>query len=114
MSHIYLFLLQCYLHLSRQTQQSQIVGYGSAALSDAFGHLLLCHSIGVEQVFVRQRNLNGVEIFALYILDECHFHDVFVVDSAYVCRNGSKSGHLRGSPASFTGYYLESVFVDLS
>ena len=64
-------------------------------------------------MLVGQGNLHGVEVFALYVLDERHFHDVLVVGGANVGGDAGKSGQLRGAEAPFAGNELVVAIVQL-
>ena len=102
-SHIYFLLLQRHLHLCRQFQQSQKVRHRRAALADALRHFVLRHAVAFEQMLEGERDFNVVEVLALNVLDECHFHHVFVGDGSDVGRNRHQLGELRGSPTAFSG-----------
>ena len=85
MSHVDAFFLQCHLHLGGQSEQTQMVGNSSTALAYTFRDFILCHAFCVEQVLVCQRYLDGVQVFTLYVLNQCQLHHCLVRDSANVC-----------------------------
>ena len=57
-------------------------------------------------MLVGQCHLNGVQIFTLDILHQCHLHHALVLDGADVGRNTRQSGYLRGTPTALTSYNL--------
>ena len=65
-------------------------------------------------MLIGQCNLDGVEVFALNVLHERHFHDVLIFDGSDVGWYGGQSGYLRRAPPALAGDDLEALVVDLS
>ena len=57
-------------------------------------------------MLIGQGYLNGVEVFALDILHECHLHHVLILNGADIGGNGAHAGQLRGTPTALTGHNL--------
>ena len=53
-------------------------------------------------MLVSQRYLDGVQVFALYVFHECHFHDILVLDGADVSRHSLQTSQLGRPPAPFS------------
>ena len=113
-SHVDFFLLECHLYLCRQLEQSEIVGDGCSAFSYSFRNFFLGHAFILQEMLICQCNLYGVEVLALDVLYERHFHHVFIADGADVSRDGCKSCQLGCSPAALTCNNLEVVFCNLA
>ena len=45
----------------------------------AFAEAFLGEAVFFQQVLIGERYFHGVQVFALYVFDECHFHDILVV-----------------------------------
>ena len=86
MAHVYLLVFQSHLYLGGELQQTHIVSDGSAALADALRNLGLRHARCLGQVLIGQGNLNGIQVIALDILNQCHLHHVLVLDGTDVSR----------------------------
>ena len=114
MAHVDFFLLKCHLYLSWQLEQAQVVGYSSAAFAHALGYLLLSHLVVLHQVLVCQSYFYGVEVLALYVLDECHLHHTLIADGTDIGWYGSQANQLGGTPATLTCDNLEAVLCHLS
>ena len=56
------------------------------------------------------RNFNGVEVFALNVLNECHFGQLAVVGGAHIGRHGFESGKFGGAVAALTRNDLVGVW----
>ena len=93
-SHVYLLVLQSHLDGSRQLQQAQVVGDGGTFLSYAFAEAFLGQSVLFQQVLIGKRYFHGVQVFALYVFDERHFHDIFIVGRTDVGGDACQSGYL--------------------
>ena len=94
MSHVYLLVLQAHLDGSRQFQQTQVIGDGGAFLSYAFAEAFLGEAVFFQQVLIGERYFYGVQVFALYVFDECHFHDILIVGRTDVGRDACQPGYL--------------------
>ena len=75
---------------------------------------LLGQPVLLDEVLVGQRDFHGVEVFALDVLDEGHFHHVLVVGGADVGGYGLEPGQLGGSEAALAGYDLVLVGAGLA
>ena len=114
MSHLYLVVLQRHLHLSRQFQQTHVVGDGSTALADTLTDLGLRHTRRLCQMLVGQSNLDGVQVLALYVLHQCHLHHSLIFHGDDVGRYLRQASQLRGTPTALTGNDLVSAVLHLS
>ncbi|GFI67386.1 hypothetical protein IMSAG192_00914 [Muribaculaceae bacterium] len=85
MSHVDTLVAQAELHLSRKFQQSQEVGYRGTFFPDAFAESFLGQSVLVDELLECECDFNGVEVFALDILNERHLGELAVVGRAYIC-----------------------------
>ena len=57
----------------------------------------------VDQSFERNGNFDGVQVFALNVLNQSHFEEGLVVDFADVSRHFFESGQLRSAKPPFAG-----------
>ena len=112
--HVYLLVLQSHLDGSRQFQQAQVVGNGGTLLAYAFAEAFLRQSVLFQQVLVGKRYFHGVQVLALYVFDECHFHDILVVGRADIGGDARQPCHLRGAEAAFTGNNLVFIIGQLT
>ena len=65
-------------------------------------------------MLISQGYLYGIQILALDILHECHFHHVLIVDGTDIGGHRFQPCHLRGTPAALSGNNLKPVCVHLS
>ena len=65
-------------------------------------------------MLIGKGDFDGIEVLALDILHQSHFHHVLVADGADVGRDSQETSQLGSSPSALTGDNLESVFRYLS
>jgi len=106
MTHVNAAVAQTELHLCRQFEQTQEVGYRGAFLAYTRRQLLLCEPILVDEFFKRQRHLYGIQILALNVFDERHLCQLAVVCRTDICRHRCQSGFLGGAATAFARNYL--------
>ena len=94
MTHVELAVLEGHLYLCGKLEETQVIGYGGAFLAYTLAQAVLGEVVLFEQVLVGKGYLHGVEVFALYVLDEGHLHDVLVIGGAYVGGYGGEPGEL--------------------
>ena len=75
------------LHLGGQLQQPQEVGHGTTAFAYLVAHFLLGHVALVDEALVGDGHLDGVQVFAVDVLDEGQFQHLLVVGHSYEYRN---------------------------
>jgi hypothetical protein len=63
---------------------------------------------------VAEGNFDGIQVFALNVLDECHFQHLLVVGLAYVGRNAVQAGQLAGLQAALARNELVRVGAQLA
>ena len=114
MSHVDVFVLQSHLNRSGQTEQTQVVRDGRAVFTDAFTQFLLRQVVLFDKMLVGQCDLHRIQVFALDVLYQGHFHDIFVICRTYVCRDGVQAGLFGSSPAPFSGDDLKRVVLHLA
>ena len=114
MSHVYLLVLQSHLDGGGQFEQAQVVGNGGTLLTNAFAEAFLRQSVLFQQMLVSEGYFYGVQVFALYVFDERHFHDVLVICSADIGRDACQSGKLRSTETTLAGDNLVFVVAKLA
>ena len=83
-------LFQRHLHLSREFEQSEIIGDGGALLAHLLRERVLCEAILFDELLIGKGNLYRIEVFTLDILHQCHLHHALIVDRAHIGRDGVK------------------------
>src|SRR5581483_4584821 len=91
------------LNRCRQPQEAQRVGEMAAALADDLRHLLLRVAEALHQLAVAARLLDGIEVRALYVLDEGELGCLLVAEVAHDCGHVVQRRPLRGPPAPLAG-----------
>ena len=76
---------------------------------DSPTHLLLRHSLGLDQHLEGARELDGVEIGALHVLDEGHLQHSAVGGVEHHRRHLIQAGELAGPPASLSDDELVGI-----
>ena len=103
MTHLNLLLFDAHLDLCRQFEQTQVVGYCGAFLAHALRHALLRQVVFVHQTLVCQRDLDGIQILTLDVLNESPFHHLLVLGGADICRDTLQTGYLTRAETTLTG-----------
>ena len=65
-------------------------------------------------MLVSESYFYGVQVFALYVFDERHFHDVLIVCSADIGGDAGQSGKLRSAETTLAGDNLVFVVAKLA
>ena len=76
-------------------------------LVDQLADVFLCMAIFFHQLAIAFGFLDGVQILALNILDQCDFSRPGIVDVTDDCGDGVKSGGLGCAPTTLAGDDLE-------
>ena len=69
MSHVNSMVMQAQLHLGGQLEQAQEIGDSGALLADALAQAFLRQVILVDKFPESERDLDGIEVLALDVLD---------------------------------------------
>ena len=80
----------------------------------AFTQFLLRQVVLFDKMLVGQCDLHRIQVFALDVLHQGHFHDILVICRTYVCRDGVQAGLFGSSPAPFSGDNLKRVVFHLA
>ncbi len=56
-----------------EVEKTHGVGYGSSGFTDSISDLVLFHRELFVEADVSSSFFNGIEVFPLKVLDECHF-----------------------------------------
>src|SRR4029079_10705344 len=78
---------------------------------DKLGYILLGMAVPLNELAIAFRFFDGVEIFALNVLDQCDLCSGRVVNLAHDGRDGVKPAALRGAPTALARDNLESIAV---
>lgn len=89
------------------------IGDTGAGFADAAGDFFLLHRELLGEADVTGGFFDGVEVFALKVLNEGHFEHVTVGCFAFDDGHGGQAEFLRGPPATFSGDQFELI-TDLS
>ena len=76
--HVDALILESDLNLRRELKQTQVVSHRSALLAHALAELLLRKTVGVDQPLISEGRFDGVQIFALDVLNEGQLSDILV------------------------------------
>ena len=106
---VHVLVAQRHLHLCRQLEQAQIVGNRGAVLAHLLRKLVLREAVLLDEVLIGEGYFDGVEVFALNVLNERHLHHRFVARRADIGRHGAQARQLRSAPAAFAGNDFVSV-----
>ena len=101
------------LHFCGELQQANVIGDGGAVLAQAYPEVFVREFALVDQSFERNGNFDGVQVFALNVLNQRHFEEGLVVDFADVSRHFFESGQLRCAKPPFAGDDLVLVGSNL-
>ena len=102
MAHINEALCQPKLDLSGELEQADVVADGDALLPDALGELCLRQTMLLDELLVGQGYFDGVEIFALDVLDESKLQQFAFLRRADVCGERLQASQLSSAPAALT------------
>lgn len=94
------------LGFGRKVEKAQVVGDGGAVFAYTLAELLVGELTLFDKGVVGKGYLHGVEVFALDILDECHFHHLTVGGDTDVGGEFGETSELRCTIAAFTGNEL--------
>ena len=100
MAHIDEALRQSKLDLSGELEQADVVADGDALLPDALGELRLCQTMLLDELLVGQGYFDGVEVFALDVLDESKLQQFAFLRRADVCGECLQPSQLSRAPAA--------------
>ena len=109
MGHAYLSGAEGQLGLSGKVEQTEVVGDGGAVFADALAELLVGELALLYKGVVGEGYLHGVEVFALDVLHQCHFHHLAVGGYTDVGGEFGKACELGGTETTLTGDEL--IFV---
>jgi hypothetical protein len=91
------------LHVLWQRQESQRVGNRRAILADALGDALVRVLQVLDQRLIAERFIDGIEILALQVLDQCGFEHLLVGQIAHHDGNMREAGALRSEEPTLAG-----------
>jgi hypothetical protein len=97
------------LDVSGEFEETEHVGDGGAVLACALGDLLVAEVVLLIEAFEGVGDFDGVEIFALDVLDESDFHEAVVGEVLDDGGDMGERGEFGGTPASFTGDELVGI-----
>lgn len=103
------FVSQIALDFGRQFEEPEGVGDGGAAFANLLSGFVLSEIKLLDELSQSGRFFDGIQIFALEVLDERQFHHFAVVRFANNGGNGFEAGQLRGAPTAFPGDDFESA-----
>ena len=98
----------------RQREQAQGVGDGAAGAADAEGDLLLGEGKLLHQTAIAGGLLNGVEVFALEVLDQRDLELFSSLELAQLHRKLGEAGHAGGAPAALPCHKLIPAVSEVS
>ena len=102
MTHIDEVLRQPKLDLSGELEQADVVADGDALLPDALSELRLRQTMLLDELLVGQGYFDGVEVFALDVLDESKLQQFAFLCRADVCGERLQPSQLSRAPATLT------------
>ena len=102
MAHIDEALRQPKLDLSGELEQADVVADGDALLPDALSELRLRQTMLLDELLVGQGYFDGVEVFALDVLDESKLQQFAFLCRADVCGECLQASQLSSAPAALT------------
>jgi hypothetical protein len=97
------FAFHSLLHASGEAEQPQRVGDGGTVLSHFAGDFIMGQCEFIDQARISLCPLNGVQVFALNILNDCKFKLFLLSSTANDSRHGLKPGQFGGAQAAFPG-----------
>jgi len=97
------------LHLEGEPEEAQHVGDGGPVFAGALGDLLVGQVEFAVETLEGVGDFDGVEVFALDVLDESDFHEAVVGDVLDNDGHVMKAGDAGGAKAAFTGDELIAV-----
>ena len=98
-----LALGEIHLDVLVEIEEAHGVCDGGAGFADAGGDFFLLEGEFLGEADVAGCFFNGIEIFALKVLDESHLEDVSVGGGALDDGDGGEAEFFGGAPAAFTG-----------
>ena len=106
MAHVDTLVAEAELDFGRKFEQAQEVGDGGTFFANSFAQAFLREGILVDELLESQGYFDGVEVFALNVLDESHFGQLGFVGRADIGGYGGKTGKFGGTISALSGYDL--------
>ncbi len=113
-SHVKTFVAQTELYLGGKFEQTQKISHSGAFFSDTLTESFLCKIVLIDEFAECERDLDGIQVFSLNVLDKRHLCKLRIIGRAYICGYGFQPCDHSGTVSALTGDYLVCVGTGLA